>query len=423
MGTGHLNCKRNEHLHDLPSFSHDKHLKMKQRSSFQPLRSPVLLSILGILVILMAKNQVIPSFDCQESSYYSALYPHQNKSDHYDEAGAFGDIMSEDWRQWLAKRSNETETAITMSNVEPTSLHTDWGCGISMQLLFHTRTQSLPIPITTKTFFKASYADMLHYDAESHLREIKAFYLDQILQTNVVLPCVGYHLDRRRILEDVEKWGIIRGNLECIDEKKRGADSSVEGSIMLWMYDLEEVEKETIVESAGLLNEDVERHQEDEEELLSAMNYAIFHYLGACMKSEHNHFSYRKKKRGDHNAVDDNFGRRYIAIDNDRCMTPKQIFSNREIVPDLHFNRIQLWENLVFQRICHVPLHRLPVMRIVQEAAYEATESSTISHRLRKALEADVLSNELLNSEQEAFNEIDDRIFKLGDYVRKKCSQ
>ena len=146
------------------------------------------------------------------------------------------------------------------------------------------------------------------------------------------------------------------------------------------------------------------------------------------MKSEHNHFSYRKKKRKDHSSVLHNSGRRYIAIDNDRCMTPRNIFSNREIVPDLHFNRIQLWEKLVFERICFVPLHSLPVLRVVQEAATlssssDTTTSNLISSRLQKALENDALSNELLKSEPEAFYEIDERIKKLGEYVKKKCPQ
>eukprot|EP00535_Pseudo-nitzschia_heimii_P008623 CAMPEP_0197178550 /NCGR_PEP_ID=MMETSP1423-20130617/3796_1 /TAXON_ID=476441 /ORGANISM="Pseudo-nitzschia heimii, Strain UNC1101" /LENGTH=341 /DNA_ID=CAMNT_0042628319 /DNA_START=194 /DNA_END=1219 /DNA_ORIENTATION=+ len=339
--------------------------------------------------------------------------------------------MPEDWSQWLTKRSNETETAITMNKVEPISLHTDWGCGISLQLLFQTRSESLPIPVTSKAFFKASYADMSHYDAESHLREIKAFYLDRILKTNVVLPCIGYHLDRRQIQEDVENWDIIRENLHCIHQNQEESESSedfgkatVEGSIMLWMYGLEEVDKERIMKSARLFNESnygVKRREDDEEELVSAMNYAIFHYLGACMKSEHNHFSYRKTKRKDHSAVDDDSGRRYVAIDNDRCMTPKHIFSNREIVPNLHFNRIRLWQKLVFERICHVPLHRLPAMRVVQQAMDGASKSSLVSYRLRQALEDDVLSDELLKSEPEAFSEIDNRINKLGKHVQKHC--
>jgi hypothetical protein len=297
----------------------------------------------------------------------------------------------------LEKHSNETHTAITINKVEPTSLHTDWGCGISIQLLFQTRKDAEPIPSTTKAFFKASYADMFHYDAESHLREITAFYLVRIFKTNVVLPCIGYHLDPQQILvEDDKQWASIRENLECVNEKPSQLDASsdhgtatVEGSIMLWMYDLGQVDKEKIVESARRFNSskhDVVIPQKYQDGLESTMNYAIFHYLGACMKSEHNHFSYRKKKRRNNSSVDGNFGRQYVATDNDRCVTPKAVFSIREIVPDLRFNWIQLWEKLVFERICQISHHRLPVLQVVRKAADSATKSGLISSHLLKVL-------------------------------------
>ena len=236
-------------------------------------------------------------------------------------------------------------------------------------------------PFHNQGIFQAAYTDMFHYDAESHLREVKAFYLDQILKTNVVLPCIGYHLDPRQIqVNDENTWSIIRENLKCVNEKPSKPNASsdhgmatVEGFIMLWMYDLQTVDKEQIVRKSRLFNSgkhDVVTLQKDREELESAMNYAIFHYLGACMKSEHNHFSYKKKKkRRNDSSVDVNFGRQYVAIENDCCMTPKAVFSNREVVPDSHFNRIQLWEKLVFERICQISHYRFPVLQVVREAS------------------------------------------------------
>jgi hypothetical protein len=386
------------------------------------------------LGLLLSKIRNIPSFDSLESATYS---PPVDKK-YINEAGAFGDVMPNIWRQWVAKHSNGTDTAISIYKVEPVSQHTDWGCGISIQLLFQRRTQSERIPSTTKAFFKASYADMTHYDAESHLREIKAYYLDRILKTNVVLPCVGYHLDRQQLVEDDKNWKFIQENHECVNEKLGKSDAtsnhgtdSFEGSIMLWMYDLNQVEKEKIVKSARLFDSsghDVGRQHEHTEELESAMNYAIFHYLGACMKSEHNHFSYRKKRKNSSDGSTKS-ARQYVAIDNDRCMTPEAVFSNRDVVPDLHFNRIQLWEQLVFGRICLVSHHKLPVIRVVREAAAAAgkgvddVNSGPISSHLLKALENDVLSSELANSQPEAFSEIDKRINRLGEYIQKNCPQ
>lgn len=145
------------------------------------------------------------------------------------------------------------------------------------------------------------------------------------------------------------------------------------------------------------------------------------------MKSEHNHFSYRKKKKHKSSAADgDDFSRHYVAIDNDRCMTPKSVYSNRKVVPELHFNRIKLWENMVFKQICEATTHELPVFQVVQEAAAvirkDATNSKrTVSSRLLKALENDALSHELLSSQPEAFREIDERIYKLSEYIRNRC--
>jgi len=385
----------------------------------------VTITLLG-LCLPVARIQTIPYFEFDERSDPSKLPASR------DNSGAFGDVIPNDWRRWLAKYSNDTSTEITVSHVEPTSLHTDWGCGISMRLLFYRRrTESEIIPSTTKAFFKASYADMSHYDAESHLREIKAYYLDRILQTHVVMPCVGYYLDLQHVLDNDEDRAVVRENVECVKEKSsqtKSAKETVEGSMMLWMHNLHQVEKEEIVESARLSpanKHDIEKSSASREEQESALNYAIFHYLGACMKSEHNHFSYRKKS-GSNSATDGVFHRNYVAIDNDRCMTPKAVFSNREIVPDLHFNRIKLWENLVYERICKVSHKKLPVLRIVKDAASRkdnATKNGRISSLLLKALEEDLLSNELIKSQPEAFLEIDERVNKLEEYIRKNCPQ
>jgi hypothetical protein len=451
------------------------------------------------------------------------------------------------WREWLLERQeqqqqNSNDKVITIHKVKPISLHTDWGCGFSMQVYFETpkiasstiastssstaHTTSSSASRTTektiKAFFKSSYADMTHYDAESHLREIKAYYLDQILKTYVVLPCVGYQFSSQQLQQqqqdnnnnDKKKatkktLGIIYDNLDCTRENKEGNSNdhhqqqqektnsttiiAADGSIMLWLDGIEDVDKEAIVKHARIFkttssndsDNDVDgmtagqlKKLKQHQKQISAINYAIFHYLGACMKSEHNHFRYisknnhnknkNKKKNENENEKNSNhhdqpsslffnnndddeqangFGssinnRYYTAIDNDRCMTPKSIYSNTTIVPELHFNRIELWKNLVFERICdYVSFneelrynhrhYQLPVLSVVQEAAVLASHNSgssirsnsrsLISNRLIEALKGDVLSYELIMSQPEAFTEIDDRINKLGKYIRDKC--
>ena len=411
----------------------------------------ILTLVFGSLLIRILTTS-IPSFVGREENRNSPLlFTQTNIYAKIENNGLHNDdIMPKDWRQWLDFHSHGSDdTVITIDKVEPTSVHADWGCGISIRVHFEPNTETTTTATTattsTKAFFKASYADMSHYDAESHLREIKAFYLDRILRTNVVLPCVGYHFHRpqhHHQQQDNNNWAIIHNNLKCISNDSNQYNTSddnvttVEGSMMLWLNGLREVDKEKIVKIArpfDINNYSVGGLKERRERQQSAMNYAIFHYLGACMKSEHNHFLYSYHKNKNHSSVDgddddDVLIRRNIAIDNDRCMTPKSIHSNRDIVPELHFNRIKLWEKLVFERVCEMSNnYRLPVLQVVQQAAAQKgstiNKSSLISSRLIEALKEDVLSHELAMSQPETFYEIDERINKLGEYMRKNCPQ
>ena len=62
------------------------------------------------------------------------------------------------------------------------------------------------------------------------------------------------------------------------------------------------------------------------------------------MKSKHTHFIYWAQNR-------------FMAIDNDRCLTPQAI-SHDPNVPKEHAQRVKQWEDLVFQ-ICDFPAHFL----------------------------------------------------------------
>jgi len=330
-----------------------------------------------------------------------------------DPGAVYGSVLPSDWRSFLASHNNNT---VGIEILVPTSQHTNWGCGISIRLVMeNTQSSANPIPSSTKAFFKASHADMSHYDAESHLREVKAYYLDRILQTQVVLPCVGHRLGVWQVSKR-DDWKEIEEKLECVDSDNRKSEgngskkkTTVDGSMMLWRNGLESIPRESILEKSRASNFSDYRPERE-----SAMNYAIFHYLGACMKSEHNHFFLRQKKKNGNDRL------AFVAIDNDRCMTPKAIFSNREVVPDLHFSRIQMWKDLVYERICHVPHHLYPVIGVILEAS---NSNQKISSRLLRDLQADALSAELVESEPEAFAEIDERVEMLVDYIRQNCPQ
>jgi len=393
------------------------------------LRSFLAIVLLGLLLLRL---ETTPSFEGSEQRNLRTYIPDYVEANDprsvlsfRDETGAFGLIQPVDWKRWVAKADEEPEnTVISISKLEDASVQTEWGCGVSIQLLFQTRTLSEPVPTLTKAFFKAAYSDMHHYDAESHLREIKAYYLDRILQTNVVLPSIGYRLDRRRITSDDHEWRHIEEGVGCLRLKDihkdafRASKDTVDGSLMLWMYDLSNVERDWIVDTVTR-----KKDRKTREERESAMNYAIFHYLGACMKSEHNHFAYPKQFQKGGNYI-----RQFVAIDNDRCLTPKGIFSDVNVVPELHRDRINLWENLVYDKICEETHPGSPVLKVVKEAAAAygqnvTAQSALLSNRLLIALETDALVYELAKSQPEAIFEIDDRVNRLAKHVRKHCPE
>jgi hypothetical protein len=131
------------------------------------------------------------------------------------------------------------------------------------------------------------------------------------------------------------------------------------------------------------------------------------------MKSEHNHFAIkgskgsqqqRQKVRKD---ADDMV---FVAIDNDRCMTPREVYAHPS-VPAMHAARITLWESLVLNEI---PCQNFPkdlVESILEQSSIFMT--GTVSTRLKEALQQDPLADFLLASPSEAFDEIDDRVRNL----------
>eukprot|EP00550_Attheya_septentrionalis_P011931 CAMPEP_0198301502 /NCGR_PEP_ID=MMETSP1449-20131203/51841_1 /TAXON_ID=420275 /ORGANISM="Attheya septentrionalis, Strain CCMP2084" /LENGTH=340 /DNA_ID=CAMNT_0044003599 /DNA_START=140 /DNA_END=1162 /DNA_ORIENTATION=- len=322
---------------------------------------------------------------------------------------------------------------------------------------------------------------------ESHLREIKAYYLDQILQTNLVLPCVGYNFSFSTLqFDSVEKGQryeqLIHKNLECSNST---TDTSIafEGSMMLWMDGLEQLKLSQIFEAAtgnittggdscdcstctssvlgrdadgssisGRIQWSIDNMGRSETQACSlvcgaefpgiceecnpdtctsnptppaptppgvvtpspvtptvpqsgtattttarqesAIRYSILHYLGACMKSDHNHF-------GHTNGL-------FVAIDNDRCLTPSHVYAYADPIRKLHITQFR---KLVLEELCVFPKN------IVELVKQSSSSKDKISQQLIQSLRDDVLAEQLLQSQPEAFGEIDERVDKLALHI------
>ena len=331
------------------------------------------------------------------------------------------------WSHWLKIKR---PVIVNISNIQEASVFAG-GCGVSAKLSFQqNRNATNQNHATTTAFFKAQVnEDISHYDAESHFREIAASYLDQILQTHVVPPCVGFRLDRttlrrlknkRRIEQKKAKHNprMVFVHAGCAVHYK-APDPYLDGSLMMWTPELYAVDGEEIVDKARMHN--ASRPLTDPHFSIaadSAVRYAIFHYIGACMKSQHNHFAH--DMAFNETAPHSEERHKAVAIDNDRCFTPRNVYSGPE-VPKLHQRRITLWSNLVLKEL---PCEAFPmdVMEAIVHEPYHVTRPTSFAHRLLEAIRGDVLGPELLSFfPTQVFWEMDRRLETLASRWKRDC--
>ena len=372
-----------------------------------------------ITLLVVAAAQL---FGYNPATYYYDRTSSVHSIDSTSEYRAFGDSSHDDiWEQWLTEhdaKANHTKVSILDTKEHSGSL--GGGCGISLILSFESRqnqTASSAIPSSnsrsTKAFFKISHAKDSNPASELHIREIKAYYLDRILQTNVVPPCVGYNLDRRQ-LANVSKWEMISENLQCQEAEGHKTATSAQGSMMLWTDGIEVASEEQMMKSAT----NTTLIQDEPDEFTSAMNYVFFHYLGANIKSEQNHFV-KVLDKGD-----DEREHIYVAIDNDRSLIPKAICDNDKLKGphrQKYKKRYRQWKHLVYERICHIPHDLFPVVGLIRDVAKSNNTLARVSTRFKLDMETDVLAKELFASQPEVFEEVDERVQELADYINTHC--
>jgi len=292
------------------------------------------------------------------------------------------------WRNWLSKRFLQEST-----HLKKATLYT--GCGLSMRMNFSSSNW-------LSAYFKLAISEdrtMLTIGAESHLREIKAAYLDKILGTGVVAPCVGgrfnYETVKESIVGGAVQQQIFDNNTLC-----RPDSGELTGAVSLFMRGAEEGSKKDVFSAAFAYRENIQ--QFNGTRFTSAISYAVFNYLAGCIKSDHNHFRVNKT--------------RFVAIDNDRCFTPEHLI-NLPGISNYNFNLFHLWEVLVFAT-CHFPSK---IVAALEEATSD-NNTTVLSEKLVVALSEDALAEELLSSQPEAFSDIDNRATRLVQHIRA-CNQ
>ncbi|KAL3902269.1 MAG: hypothetical protein SGILL_010881 [Bacillariaceae sp.] len=305
------------------------------------------------------------------------------------------------------------------------------GCGVSFKVAMDDG--------RSEYFFKSqSAANISHFDAESHLQEVAACQLStSVLHWDVVPTCRGFRLYERDLQHVHEPENDTRRRAKfrvkdifrlgsCNLQKDSDGAPFLSGSLMDWSKKpLQQVTSQTIVAAAATSDGTNATSGSTLNLTYSAVEYATFHYLGACMKSDHNHFATmndggpRRKK----------FPTKFVAIDNDRCFTLRGISSNTN-VPQVHRERISLWEDMVLRQI---PCHNFPdsvVERILNLAkAKKSSDGARASDLLMHSIRHDVLSKELLSfflrqqkqSEAALLLELDERIEVLANRFTNEC--
>ena len=217
-------------------------------------------------------------------------------------ASIFNNKTTIDWRDEMLPLSSSPSLSFNISNIRKATYTRDYkGCGVSMKIKFNddTSTSTSTSPDTSASlsssqqtsaaFFKLQISENnTHYDAETHLREILASYLDTLLQTNVVPPCIGYRLPinekKTKNIDQDMKNQLISFTSCSNNTSDTDNDTSLilDGSLMMHVPNITQIRRG--YEIAYMAYK--EFHP-------IAIKYAIFLYVAGCVKSRHNHFGVR----------------------------------------------------------------------------------------------------------------------------------
>lgn len=312
-------------------------------------------------------------------------------------------VTPEEWQEWLltsaiSKGVKKFDTDISES-----------GCGVSAKVRFNTTT-SKPL----SGFFK--YNDeakgfLYHIDAESHFQEIKAAHFDKILQTNIVPPVVGYEFKPFETLRAERSKTELNQHMTCRSKSNNSFRNTgiIRGSMMLWVDGVAAIEDRNEIVKAALLKQDE-----------NAIRYAVFHYLAACGKTDHNHFSLCTGGESD-DCSDSEASKFYVALDNDRCFQPTRV---QEYIPgpmqeysERHYkksynNRLAIWKYVAFNT-CAFPRDLAGIILDTAEG-----KLPPISKRLQNSLQMDILADDILALHPESYHEIDERVRALAMHIR-----
>eukprot|EP00761_Pharyngomonas_kirbyi_P001379 gb/GECH01001383.1/.p1 GENE.gb/GECH01001383.1/~~gb/GECH01001383.1/.p1 ORF type:complete len:908 (+),score=173.20 gb/GECH01001383.1/:1-2724(+) len=282
-----------------------------------------------------------------------------------------------------ALRINGLEEA---SNLKLASLYTS-GCGISMSASLRVKND-----FSVKVFIKSTLTDLSDCDGETYLREVKTSYLDLLLGRKLTPPTIGRVLtwqDMKDLFgnEAKEKTKTIMKHTKCVRMNEDDDDDDhvetiiLPVSIQFWAEGVQKTK----------LPQPPLKHPSQQ-----FLDYSLFSYIAACMRSFHNTFQLKGN---------------FIFVDNDRCFSPESVFGTKS---KHHQRRITYHKEIVYKHCGFSP-------DMVQRLRFESNRGMSLVDRFRRSLANDRLSDLLLTREPETFPEIERRIERFLNYYDQNC--
>ncbi|XP_078611018.1 uncharacterized protein LOC144881677 isoform X3 [Branchiostoma floridae x Branchiostoma japonicum] len=263
-------------------------------------------------------------------------------------------------------------------------------CGLSFSADFFQYTDSQCLK--SKIRIKSVFSNISHNQAESHLRELKTYYFDQVLQFHLTPPSFGLMLDFSHIL-DSNASAFIDKTMSCGLSDNDG--NQVSSFVTAWVPDIGMYMKLS-VQLADLVHPK------------NFYPYVVFLYLSNCMKSGHSHFA--SKETFD-----------YLLIDNDRCFVPERVTA---LNFTFHYRkRLLVLTDTLFSgtHVCDVPTD---IINKFKHANAISSKVPSLGSQLREEIVKDEEMGPLILKENpEIYEEIDGRVSTLLAHYHRTCDE
>ncbi|KAI8477539.1 hypothetical protein Bbelb_447290, partial [Branchiostoma belcheri] len=263
-------------------------------------------------------------------------------------------------------------------------------CGLSFSADFYQYTDSQCLK--SKVRVKSVFSNISHNQAESHLRELKTYYFDRVLQFHLTPPSFGLMLDFSHIL-DSNASAFIDKTMSCGLSDNDG--NQVSTFVTAWVPHIGMFTKLSVLLA----------------DLVHPKNfypYVMFLYLSNCMKSGHSHF-----------ASEDTFD--YILIDNDRCFVPERVVA---LNFTLHYRkRLTVLTDTLFSKthVCDMPAD---IINKFKDANAVSSKVPSLGSQLREEIIKDEEMGPLILKENpEIYEEIDGRVSTLLAHYHRNCDE